>query len=46
MAEELRDGLIFEGATVVDAGMIATEMLYELVGSHELDGGAMVHPLA
>jgi len=44
MAEQLRDGLIFEGVTVVDAGMIATEMLYELVGSHELDGGAMVTP--
>ena len=44
MAQELRDGLIFEGVTVVDAGMIATEMLYELVGSHELDGGAMVTP--
>jgi phosphomannomutase len=42
MAAELRDGLIFEGATVLDAGMIATEMLYFLVGSHELDGGAMV----
>jgi phosphomannomutase len=42
MAEELRDGLIFEGAIVLDAGMIATEMLYELVGSRDLDGGAMV----
>ena len=42
MAAELRDGLIFEGATVLDAGMVATEMLYHLVGSHELDGGAMV----
>jgi phosphomannomutase len=42
MAAELRDGLIFEGAAVLDAGMVATEMLYHLVGSHELDGGAMV----
>jgi phosphomannomutase len=42
MTEELRDGLIFEGATVLDAGMVATEMLYHLVGSRELDGGAMV----
>jgi phosphomannomutase len=42
MAAELRDGMIFEGATVVDAGMVATEMLYHLVGSRELDGGAMV----
>jgi phosphomannomutase len=44
MAARLREGLIEEGASVVDAGMIATEMLYELVGSHELDGGAMVTP--
>ncbi|HEY2715741.1 MAG TPA: phosphomannomutase/phosphoglucomutase [Solirubrobacterales bacterium] len=42
MAAELRDGMIFEGATVVDAGMVATEMLYHLVGSRQLDGGAMV----
>jgi phosphomannomutase len=42
MAAELRDGLIFEGATVLDAGMVPTEMLYFLVGSRELDGGAMV----
>ncbi len=42
MAAELRDGLVFEGVTVLDAGMVATEMLYHLVGSRELDGGAMV----
>ncbi len=42
MAEELRDGLIFEGATVIDAGEVGTEMLYFLVGSRDLDGGAMV----
>jgi phosphomannomutase len=42
MAAQLRDGMIFEGATVLDAGMVATEMLYHLVGSRELDGGAMV----
>jgi phosphomannomutase len=42
MAGRLRDGLVAEGATVVDAGMVGTEMLYFLVGSHELDGGAMV----
>ena len=42
MAAELRDGLIFEGATVLDAGMVATELLYHLVGSRDLDGGAMV----
>lgn len=42
MAAELRDGMVIEGATVLDAGMVATEMLYHLVGSRELDGGAMV----
>jgi phosphomannomutase len=42
VSSRLRDGLVAEGATVIDAGMIATEMLYFLVGSRELDGGAMV----
>lgn len=42
MAGALRDGLIAEGATVIDAGQVATEMLYHLVGSRQLDGGAMV----
>ncbi len=42
MAAEVRDGMIAEGAKVVDAGMVATEMLYHLVGSRDLDGGAMV----
>jgi phosphomannomutase len=42
MAAGLRDGMIVGGATVVDAGMVATEMLYYLVGSRQLDGGAMV----
>src|SRR5687768_667378 len=42
MAGRLRDGIVDEGATVVDAGMVGTEMLYFLVGSRELDGGAMV----
>jgi phosphomannomutase len=42
MAAAMREGLVAEGATVVDAGMVATEMLYHLVGSRELDGGAMV----
>ena len=31
-----------EGCEVLDAGMVGTEMLYFLVGSRELDGGAMV----
>ena len=30
------------GRDVLDAGMVGTEMLYFLVGSRELDGGAMV----
>ncbi|CAN5438197.1 phosphomannomutase/phosphoglucomutase [soil metagenome] len=42
MAGRLRDGLIDEGCHVLDAGMVGTEMLYFLVGSRELDGGAMV----
>jgi phosphomannomutase len=42
MSRRLRDGLIDEGCSVLDAGMIATEMLYYLVGSRGLDGGAMV----
>jgi len=42
MAAQVRKGLIAEGATVLDAGEVATEMLYHLVGSRRLDGGAMV----
>ena len=42
MADRVRAGLVDEGAHVVDAGMIGTEMLYFLVGSRELHGGAMV----
>jgi phosphomannomutase len=42
MAGALREGLVAEGAAVLDAGMVATEMLYHLVGSRQLDGGAMV----
>jgi phosphomannomutase len=34
-------GLRAEGVHVIDAGMVATEMLYYLVGSRELDGGLM-----
>jgi phosphomannomutase len=36
-----RDGMCAEGATVFDAGLVGTEMLYFLVGSRELDGGLM-----
>src|SRR4051794_29533646 len=42
MAAALREGLVAEGCAVLDAGMVGTEMLYFLVGSRELDGGAMV----
>ncbi len=42
MSRRLRDGLVDEGCAVLDAGMVGTEMLYHLVGSRELDGGAMV----
>jgi phosphomannomutase len=42
IAGRVRDGLMAEGCTVVDAGMVGTEMVYFLVGSQELDGGAMV----
>jgi phosphomannomutase len=41
MAGRYRDGLLAEGAHVLDAGEVATEMLYFLVGSRELDGGLM-----
>jgi phosphomannomutase len=44
-APELSDayckGMTEEGATVLDGGEIATEMLYYLVGSRDLDGGLM-----
>jgi phosphomannomutase len=42
MAAGVRNGLVEEGVTVLDAGQVATEMSYFLVGSRELDGGAMV----
>jgi phosphomannomutase len=41
MARAYRDGMVAEGATVIDAGMVGTEMLYYLVGSRDLDGGLM-----
>ena len=42
MAERAREGMVAEGVSVLDAGQVATEQLYFLVGSRELDGGAMV----
>jgi phosphomannomutase len=41
LAASYRDGMVAEGATVLDAGEIGTEMLYYLVGSRDLDGGLM-----
>ncbi len=41
LAARYREGMIDEGAHVLDAGMVGTEMLYWLVGSRELDGGLM-----
>jgi phosphomannomutase len=41
LAARYREGMTAEGADVVDAGMVGTEMLYYLVGSRRLDGGLM-----
>jgi phosphomannomutase len=41
LAQAYRTGMTSEGATVLDAGRVGTEMLYYLVGSRELDGGLM-----
>ncbi len=41
MAAAYRRGMVAEGADVLDAGQVGTEMLYYLVGSRELDGGLM-----
>src|SRR3954449_11571951 len=41
LVERYRRGITAEGADVVDAGMVGTEMLYFLVGSRDLDGGLM-----
>ncbi len=41
MAAAYAEGMLQEDATVVDAGLVGTEMLYYLVGSRELDGGLM-----
>ena len=41
LAAAYREGMVAEGATVLDAGQVGTEMLYFLVGSRDLDGGLM-----
>ncbi len=41
MAAAYAEGMAAEGAHVLDAGQVGTEMLYYLVGSRDLDGGLM-----
>jgi phosphomannomutase len=41
LAALYREGMKAEGAHVIDAGQVGTEMLYFLVGSRGLDGGLM-----
>src|SRR5918999_3065007 len=41
LAARYSAGMQAEGADVLDAGQVGTEMLYFLVGSRELDGGVM-----
>jgi phosphomannomutase len=41
LSERYRTGLTSEGAHVLDAGQVGSEMLYYLVGSRGLDGGLM-----
>ncbi len=41
MARAYGEGMAAEGARVIDAGQVGTEMVYYLVGSRDLDGGLM-----
>jgi phosphomannomutase len=41
LAGRYKRGMVSEGAHVLDAGQVGTEMLYFLVGSRGLDGGLM-----
>ena len=41
LAARYREGIVSEGASVIDAGQVGTEVLYFLVGSRSLDGGLM-----
>jgi phosphomannomutase len=41
LSERYKAGMTSEGAHVLDAGQVGTEMLYFLVGSRGLDGGLM-----
>ncbi len=42
MGGRFAEGIMEEGCHVLDAGEVGTEVLYFLVGSHSLDGGAMI----
>ena len=44
MGGRFAEGLMEEGCHVMDAGEVATEVFYYLVGSRSLDGGAMITP--
>ncbi|HEY1775816.1 MAG TPA: phosphomannomutase/phosphoglucomutase [Solirubrobacteraceae bacterium] len=39
LSARYREGMVAEGVHVLDAGEVATEVIYFLVGSRELDGG-------
>jgi phosphomannomutase len=39
LSARFRAGLVAEGVSVLDAGQVATEIVYYLVGARELDGG-------
>ncbi len=41
LAARYQEGILIEGADVLDIGQVGTEMLYWLVGSRGLDGGLM-----
>jgi phosphomannomutase len=41
LSARYREGILAEGADVLDVGQVGTEMLYWLVGSRSLDGGLM-----
>ncbi|MBA2546609.1 MAG: phosphomannomutase/phosphoglucomutase [Solirubrobacterales bacterium] len=42
MGGRFAEGILEEGCHVLDAGEVGTEVLYFLVGSRSLDGGAMI----
>src|SRR3954470_14634775 len=44
MAARYRDGMVSEGAHVLDAGQVGTEMVYWLVGSRDPHGGPLWPP--